>query len=425
MADAVAIISMVLLFVLIFGLSGTVEPTAVLGQFKRGRPLLVGMSCQFLLLPLCGFATVHALDLQAAVAVPLILTTSSPGGSFSNFWCALANADLSLSVAMTTVNTVVAMAMLPLNVLLYVEVLLGSQGVRVPIASLAPPLAVVVGAVALGLLAAHCLPARRHVLNRLGGLAGGALVLAALLAPKDGGGMSPSVLSPLLLAAVALPCLAGLVVTTLLATLVPGISRPERTALGIETCFQNTSIALAVALQTPEQAEGVAVPLLYGAMEVLCISVWAFLAWRLGYTYAPPSDGLLRALCNNYQPQARPAAVAPEAEKATEAEAPERGGAALHCVVLGPALGGVVVPPISPTSWSTAVASQVEAVASDGVLSSGERAKLWRRRTPGSSTPAGGIRLPEAWAPAAENEDAAPQAPGGPEAAGGEPVELS
>lgn len=311
MADIWANVSMALLFLLIFGLSGTVEPQGVFGQFARPRPLLLGMFCQFLLLPLCGVATVLALDLRAEIAVPLLLTTSSPGGSFSNFWCAVANADLALSVAMTTVSTVAAVVLLPLNVILYVEFLLGSTGVPIPFWTLMPPLCIVVGAVASGLLAAHLFPSKRTILNRLGGIAGLLLILLAVASP-GGGSTSPRSYSLLLVAAVSIPCLLGLVLTVSLSFFVPGISPPERMALGIETCFQNTSIALAVALQTPERGEGIAVPLLYGVTEVVFISGWALMGWKMGYSYAPPSDPICRVLLDNYQPCHRSAAIAPE-----------------------------------------------------------------------------------------------------------------
>jgi len=245
---------------------------------------------------------VYMLQLESHVAVPLLLTLSSPGGSYSNLLCSLANADLSLSVAMTTTSTVAAMAMLPLNTMLYLKVVLGTRGVDLPLLSLLSSVGIVIGAVTTGLTAAHCFPSKRSAFNRLGSIGGVALVALALFSP---GSNSPSLgefTVWLLWVAVALPCVMGIILTTVLASLVPGISPPERTALGIETCFQNTSIALAVALQMPKHVEAVVVPLLYGVVELICIGCLAFLAWRLGYTYAPPSDNIFRVLLNNYQP---------------------------------------------------------------------------------------------------------------------------
>eukprot|EP00928_Gymnodinium_smaydae_P019896 TRINITY_DN17662_c0_g2_i1.p1 TRINITY_DN17662_c0_g2~~TRINITY_DN17662_c0_g2_i1.p1 ORF type:complete len:366 (+),score=82.18 TRINITY_DN17662_c0_g2_i1:86-1183(+) len=312
MANIWAPISLVCLFFLMFGLTATVDPVSVTSQFHRVKPLAVGVLCQFVLFPLCSAATILGLGLEANIAVPLIITTSSPGGSFSNLWCSLANADLALSVSMTAVSTVLSVAMLPLNVFLYAELLLGSRGVPVPIRDMLPPLGVVVGAVLLGLAASTHYPKWRSHFNRVGAVAG--LLLMGATAAKgahgDGGGGDASsaglamlsLLSFRLCAAALLPCVLGLAITALLATCVTGISPPERTALGIETCFQNTSIALAIALQGGLDGRGLLVPLLYGASEVLVISLWAVVCWRAGYTYAPPSTPPLRALLGNFQP---------------------------------------------------------------------------------------------------------------------------
>jgi len=324
MPNATAYASMCILFVLIFGLSGTVEPRAVVGQFKRMRPLLLGMFCQFAVLPLCGVAAVYILQLEPHVAVPLLLTLSSPGGSYSNLLCSLANADLSLSVAMTTTSTLAAMGMLPLNTMLYLKVVLGTEGVDLPLLSLLPSIGIVVGAVTTGLTAAYCFPSQRSVFNRLGSVGGIALVALALFSPSSNSPSLGEFTAWLLWVAVALPCVMGIVITTALASIVPGISPPERTALGIETCFQNTSIALAVALQKPEHVEWVVVPLLYGLVDLVCIGCWALLAWRLGYTYAPPSHNICRVLFQNYQPthggvaQVAPAEADTEAQEITE-----------------------------------------------------------------------------------------------------------
>lgn len=327
MSNATAYASMCILFVLIFGLSGSVEPRAVVGQFQRMRPLLLGMFCQFVVLPLCGVTSVYILQLEPPVAVPLLLTLSSPGGSYSNLLCSLANADLSLSVAMTTTSTAAAMAMLPLNTMLYLKVVLGTEGVDLPLLSLLSSVAIVIGAVLAGLTAAHCFPSKRSAFNRLGSVGGIALVALALFSPNSNSPSLGEFTAWLLWVAVALPCVMGIVITTTLASLVPGISPPERTALGIETCFQNTSIALSVALQTPKHVEAVVVPLLYGVVDLICIGCWALLAWRLGYTYAPPSDNICRVLFDNYQPghgghaQVAPAEADTEAPQITEKRA--------------------------------------------------------------------------------------------------------
>lgn len=322
--DALQYCSEAILFVLIFGMSATVDPRDVLGQFKRLTPLVVGMSCQFVLLPLCGFATVHILQLDAAIAVPLLITVASPGGAFSNLCCSLCNADLAVSVAMTTVSTATAIAVLPLNILLFVKVLMGSSKIDVPIIGLIEPLGVVVGAVTLGMVASYCLPAWRSRFNRIGGIFGLALVLLAVCQPRENTQSTGHVSWAKVIGSVSLTCFMGMLVTTAASTVVPGISRPERIAIVIETVFQNTSIALAIAMREPDAIEGIAVPLMYGIMEVFFVVIYAFAAWRLGWTYASPSDNICRVLLDNYQPGRCLAVVAPQPDTVEELEEPTK-----------------------------------------------------------------------------------------------------
>jgi predicted Na+-dependent transporter len=51
-------------------------------------------------------------------------------GSYSNLWCSLFNADLALSVAMTTASTVVSALMLPLNLLFYLSLIYNESGAQ-------------------------------------------------------------------------------------------------------------------------------------------------------------------------------------------------------------------------------------------------------------------------------------------------------
>ena len=91
----------------------SVEVDAFRDKLERKEGILIGLCCQFILLPFCGFLTVLAFNLKEVYGITLLIVTSSPGGSYSNLWCSLFNADLALSVAMTTASTVVAAIMLP------------------------------------------------------------------------------------------------------------------------------------------------------------------------------------------------------------------------------------------------------------------------------------------------------------------------
>lgn len=85
MADFITLAGNVLLFALVFGMSATVEITSVHSQLRNYKALLTGMFCQFLILPMLGFIVVRTLNLNHSVGMTLLVVTSSPGGSYSNW----------------------------------------------------------------------------------------------------------------------------------------------------------------------------------------------------------------------------------------------------------------------------------------------------------------------------------------------------
>lgn len=74
-----------LLFALVFGMSATVDTSAMQHQVRNKSAILLGLFCQFILLPLLGYLVVSILDLAAPVGITLLVVTSSPGGSYSNW----------------------------------------------------------------------------------------------------------------------------------------------------------------------------------------------------------------------------------------------------------------------------------------------------------------------------------------------------
>jgi predicted Na+-dependent transporter len=60
MVDFLAITSNILLFVLVFGMSATVDIGCMQEQIRNKKAIATGILCQFIILPLLGFLTVNA-----------------------------------------------------------------------------------------------------------------------------------------------------------------------------------------------------------------------------------------------------------------------------------------------------------------------------------------------------------------------------
>lgn len=84
-----------------------------------GRSIIIGCVSQFLIMPILAWVLVRLFNLPAELAVGVILVGCCPGGTASNVITYLAGGDLSLSIGMTTVNTLLAPLLTPLLVWLF------------------------------------------------------------------------------------------------------------------------------------------------------------------------------------------------------------------------------------------------------------------------------------------------------------------
>ncbi|MEM8859516.1 MAG: bile acid:sodium symporter family protein [Chloroflexota bacterium] len=81
----------------------------------RPRSFLIGMACQFFILPAITLLLVLWLQPAPSVGLGMILVASCPGGNISNFFTYLGKGNTALSVSMSAVSTAAAMFMTPFN----------------------------------------------------------------------------------------------------------------------------------------------------------------------------------------------------------------------------------------------------------------------------------------------------------------------
>lgn len=92
--------------------------TLSLDDFKTiGRmpgSVALGFAAQYTIMPLAGWVVAKVLDLEAGMAVGIILVASCPGGMASNMISYLARANVALSVVLTMCSTLLAFFFTPL-----------------------------------------------------------------------------------------------------------------------------------------------------------------------------------------------------------------------------------------------------------------------------------------------------------------------
>ena len=284
------------LFLLVFGLSASVDVRQAWQERARfGRGVVCGLLCQFMLLPFLGFCVVKIFDLGEVYGVTLLVVTSSPGGSYSNWWCSLLNADLALSVAMTTASTILSLGLLPLNLIIWVTAAYGTRADQhLKWSGLFLAIGVVLAAIGSGLAAgvafgddgAERTTSRgakaRAFFNALGQLSGVALIVVALLVSSRDEPIWNKF--PGFYVAVALPCAVGLGLSTLLAAMAK-LERPARATVAVECALPEPGHRDRGRPKHVRRRPGIessGVPLYYGFVEAIFIGVYLVFMWKAG-----------------------------------------------------------------------------------------------------------------------------------------------
>ena len=303
-----------LLFTLIFGMAGTVDIRNLKKQLRNRYAILTGIGMQFVIMPFLGFVAVKSLKnqgLTTSMGLTLLIVTASPGGSYSNWWCSLFNADLALSVAMTALSTILSIGLLPANLMLYAHAAYGEDDnvlKSVDFMALFISLGIVIGAILSGLYASYKINSTRFhkVSNAIGSFSGLALIVVSGFFSTNGSGDSvkPWEQKWSFYVGVSMPCVVGLLLANIIAKCA-NLEKPEVVTLSIECCYQNVGIAASAVLSMFDDkekiAQAMAVPLLYGLVEAVVLGLYCLIVWKLGWTKAPKQEKICVVLAKTYE----------------------------------------------------------------------------------------------------------------------------
>ncbi|KMK76814.1 bile acid:sodium symporter family protein [Alkalihalobacillus pseudalcaliphilus] len=93
------------------------------GDFKKAirqpKPVLIGLFGQFFMLPALTYVLVIIINPLPSIALGMFLVAACPGGNLSNFLTYLAKGNTPLSISMSSISTVMAIVMTPLNLMLW------------------------------------------------------------------------------------------------------------------------------------------------------------------------------------------------------------------------------------------------------------------------------------------------------------------
>lgn len=249
----------ILLGVVMFGMGLTLKAVDFKIIFTNPLPVIIGLIAQFTIMPLTAFAIAYLLQLPAELAAGLVLLGSVPGGTASNVMVYLAKGNVALSIAMTSVSTLVAPIATPL-------ILLGLAGQWMPVDPVSMFLSifqVIIVPIVLGLLVKKLLPNIVEKSLNIIPLISVVAIIVIVTAVVSGNSEKIATAGFIVFVAVMLHNAAGLFLGYL-AALALKLDEGTRRAISIEVGMQNSG--LGVALATAHFAPAAAIPSALGAV---------------------------------------------------------------------------------------------------------------------------------------------------------------
>ncbi|TYS26405.1 bile acid:sodium symporter family protein [Bacillus pumilus] len=108
-----------LLGIIMFGMGLTLSAEDFKELFRKPLHVLIGVLTQYTLMPLLAFLLAYGLRLPSEIAVGVVLVGCCPGGTASNVMTFLAKGNTALSVAVTTISTLLAPFLTPIFILIF------------------------------------------------------------------------------------------------------------------------------------------------------------------------------------------------------------------------------------------------------------------------------------------------------------------
>lgn len=258
-------------------------------HMRRPWACLVGMTCQFVLLPAVGFGLCLAFHLLPYEALGVLILTCCPGGAFSNFFTFWVDGDLALSIMMTALSSMLAFGVMPLNIWLYSS-RWTNQELQVPYVKILISLVIVTLPVVAGMVIRHCTRKWANHISKVCSVLGwaGALTCGALLMLRYWTTIVRSSIYLVIIA--ALTPLSGFLVAYIMVKALCFSHKICRT-VAIETGCQNMVVATSIILLSftdPEvRGQMVLFPVLYGLCQLaeVLVATGLFQMWIFAHRH--------------------------------------------------------------------------------------------------------------------------------------------
>lgn len=249
----------ILLGFVMFGMGLTLKAVDFKIVLTKPIPVIIGVCAQFIIMPLTAYAIAYLMKLPAELAAGLVLLGSVPGGTASNVMVYLAKGNLPLSIAMTSISTLLAPIATP-----FILLLLADQWMPVdPMSMFYSIVQVIIFPIILGLIIKKFFPIAVNKSIKVIPLISVLAIIIIVCAVVSGNVESLAKSAFIILLAVMLHNAFGFLLGYL-AALFLGQDEGNRRAISIEVGMQNSG--LGVALATAHLGPLAALPSVLGAV---------------------------------------------------------------------------------------------------------------------------------------------------------------
>lgn len=263
-----------LLQIIMFGVGTEMSLGDFKGVIQMPKGVLIGMACQFSVMPLLGFGIASLFGFPAEIAASIILVGSSPSGLASNVMSYLAKANLALSVTMTAFATLLAPIITP-----FLMKFLAGQLVEVNFLDMMwSIIQIVIIPIGMGLLFNHTIKGKLAWLDKLMPMLsmGGIVLIIGVITAN--GRDSLLEIGVLLVLACIIHNALGYVLGYFTAKL-SGMDEPSCRTIALEVGMQNSGLASGIAVQMGKIATLGLAPAVFGPlMNITGSTLAAF--WR-------------------------------------------------------------------------------------------------------------------------------------------------
>jgi BASS family bile acid:Na+ symporter len=274
----------IMMMVIMLGMGASLTFKDFRIAFRKPQGILVGLVCQYGIMPFLGYLLAVALGLPPALAIGLILMGCMPGGTTSNIFTDFSKGVLALSIMMTICSTLVAVAMVPLLLEFYSQLKGLPSEYTVPAGNVAQVLVVLIVPTLVGIVLRKWNPNVGATIELIGGLLGIVVILFLILTwvPRNHQLLASTPWN-VYFASIGLG-LVGMLLGFGISRLLRQDQRRSRT-IALETGIQNGPLAVLIVLLTFKgemQQQVLLIPVLYSLFIVLTSS--AVTIWFRGIT---------------------------------------------------------------------------------------------------------------------------------------------